>query len=50
MPKHAKVARHEYYDEDGTTDQPTCPRCGSFLAQHDDRQTCGKCGYAEIEK
>lgn len=50
MPKHEKVSRYEKYDEDGDTDHPTCPRCDSFLAQHDDRQTCGNCGYAEIEK
>jgi len=27
-----------------------CPRCGpsSFLAQHKDRETCGKCGYVII--
>lgn len=50
MTKHAKVERYEKYGEDGTTDQPTCPRCSSFLAQHENRKTCGKCGYAEIEK
>lgn len=50
MAKHAKVSRYEKYDEDGTTDHQQCPRCGSFLAQHDNRKTCGKCGYAEIEK
>lgn len=50
MAKHAKVDVWEKYDGDGNTDHKTCPRCGSFLADHDDRQTCGKCGYAEIEK
>jgi len=27
-----------------------CPRCGSgvYLAQHQDRLACGKCGYTEF--
>lgn len=26
-----------------------CPKCGAgtFMAQHKDRYTCGKCGYME---
>lgn len=29
-----------------------CPRCGTgvFLADHGDRQSCGKCGYTEFKK
>ncbi|OWP56200.1 MAG: 30S ribosomal protein S27ae [Thermoplasmatales archaeon B_DKE] len=29
-----------------------CPRCGpgTFLAEHEDRMTCGKCGYTEFKK
>jgi len=29
-----------------------CPKCGpdSFLAQHKDRLTCGKCKYVEFKK
>jgi len=29
-----------------------CPRCGEgvFLAEHEDRRTCGKCGYTEFKK
>ncbi|MFB6171128.1 MAG: 30S ribosomal protein S27ae [Haloarculaceae archaeon] len=42
------MARHEYYDEDGTIDKEQCPRCGdTFLADHADRLHCGKCGYTE---
>lgn len=28
-----------------------CPRCGPgvFLAEHKNRQVCGKCGYVEIK-
>ena len=27
----------------------TCPKCGpgTFMAQHKDRNTCGKCSYME---
>jgi small subunit ribosomal protein S27Ae len=30
----------------------TCPKCGAgiFLAEHKDRQYCGKCGYVQIKK
>ncbi len=29
-----------------------CPRCGPgvFLAEHENRVTCGKCGYTEFKK
>ncbi|MDD5503110.1 MAG: 30S ribosomal protein S27ae [Candidatus Thermoplasmatota archaeon] len=29
----------------------TCPKCGPgvFLAEHKNRLSCGKCGYAEIK-
>ena len=29
-----------------------CPRCGrgTFLAEHRDRLTCGKCGYTSYKK
>lgn len=27
-----------------------CPRCkGSFMAEHKDRRSCGKCGYTEFK-
>ncbi len=28
----------------------TCPKCGPgfFLAKHDNRETCGHCGYTEF--
>lgn len=42
------MARHEYYDDDGTPTKDQCPRCGdTFLADHSDRQHCGRCGYTE---
>lgn len=29
-----------------------CPKCGPgvFLAEHADRNSCGKCGYTEFKK
>lgn len=29
-----------------------CPKCGPgvFLAEHEDRLACGKCGYTEFRK
>lgn len=29
-----------------------CPRCGPgvFLAKHEDRVSCGRCGYTEFSK
>jgi len=29
-----------------------CPKCGAgyFLANHKDRETCGKCGYTDFKK
>lgn len=29
-----------------------CPKCGpgTFMAQHADRVSCGKCGYTEFKK
>ena len=42
------MSRSEFYGEDGTTDKERCPRCeDTFLANHDDRLHCGKCGYTE---
>ncbi|PXF52526.1 MAG: 30S ribosomal protein S27ae [Candidatus Methanophagaceae archaeon] len=51
---------HSYYEvlkeEDGglklKRKRRTCPRCGAgvFLAEHEDRYSCGKCGYTEFRK
>lgn len=49
MAKHEKVQIHEKYNEDGSRKGEKCPRCGSFLAEHDDRKSCGKCGYTKHE-
>ncbi len=35
--------------EGGKAKNRSCPKCGpgTFLAEHKDRRTCGKCGYSE---
>jgi small subunit ribosomal protein S27Ae len=44
------MARHEFYDDDGTTAKEQCPRCGdTFLGDYGDRKHCGKCSYTEFE-
>ncbi|MEA1992966.1 MAG: 30S ribosomal protein S27ae [Euryarchaeota archaeon] len=43
----------KYTIKDGkVTRKKTCPRCGAgvFLADHENRLTCGKCGYTEFKK
>ena len=50
MGKHHKVNRWEKYDENGELDGKKCPRCGSLLADHGNRESCGSCGYSKIQK
>jgi ubiquitin-small subunit ribosomal protein S27Ae len=45
-------ARVGLYEVSGETLQRThksCPKCGpgTFLAEHGDRRSCGRCGYSE---
>ncbi len=45
-------ARVGLYDVSGETLRRThlmCPKCGAgtFLAEHGDRRSCGRCGYSE---
>ena len=39
---------HKIY-EGGKAKNRSCPKCGpgTFLAEHKDRLTCGKCNYME---
>ena len=41
----------KYSIEDGSLVRKSefCPRCGPgvFLAQHDNRKSCGKCGFTQ---
>lgn len=48
-----EVAVYKFYkvQEDKTTrNKRECPRCGKgvFMAEHNDRHTCGKCGFTEF--
>jgi small subunit ribosomal protein S27Ae len=48
-----EVAVHKFYaiEEDKLNRiRRDCPRCGKgvFMAQHNDRHTCGKCGFTEF--
>jgi len=35
-----------------TRTKPACPKCGpgTFMATHNGRVSCGKCGYTEFKK
>jgi small subunit ribosomal protein S27Ae len=47
--------KHTFYKADASHLERTrqsCPKCGpgTFLAQHDGRTSCGRCGYTEFAK
>jgi ubiquitin-small subunit ribosomal protein S27Ae len=46
---------NEYYNISGANAQrkkPACPKCGpgTFMATHEDRVHCGRCGFTEFKK
>ncbi len=48
------MTKRELYEVDGdelVRKRKACPKCGDgvFLAEHDDRQSCGNCGYTEFK-
>jgi len=52
-PAKGEVAVYKFYKVEGdkvTRSRRDCPRCGkgTFMAEHKDRFTCGKCGYTEF--
>lgn len=49
MGKHGSIKIWQKY-EGGKLKADKCPRCGSILADHENRKTCGRCGYSEILK
>jgi ribosomal protein S27AE len=49
MTKHKQSNKYEKYDEEGNFQGEKCPRCSSHLATHQDRKTCGNCGYVKHE-
>ena len=53
MTKHKKIKAHTQYelkDNAITRKNLVCPRCKSFLANHNNRKFCGNCGYSEQKK
>ena len=48
------VTTHTLYEVSGSTikrKNKSCPKCGqgTYLAKHNNRSTCGKCGYSEMQ-
>lgn len=53
QPKPKDPKAHKMYDIEGESiksNHRSCPKCGpgTFLANHKDRKTCGRCGYTEF--
>ena len=53
--KHKLSKKNERYEvKDGKLERKNkfCPKCGPgvFLARHQNRLSCGKCGYTEFVK
>jgi small subunit ribosomal protein S27Ae len=51
--KKAKAAKNELYEVKGDAlvrKKKFCPKCeGAFMADHEDRLACGRCGYTEFK-
>jgi len=49
----AKKGKNELYDIKGDAlirKKKFCPKCeGAFMADHEDRFACGRCGYTEFK-
>lgn len=50
-----KQKKSDFYDGAGeklVRKKIACPKCGAgvFMAEHKDRQTCGKCGFTQWKK
>lgn len=45
----ARVGLYDTAGENLRRTHLTCPKCGpgTFLAEHQDRRSCGRCGYSE---
>lgn len=45
----ARVGLYEVKGDTLTRTHRACPKCGpgTFLAEHKDRRSCGRCGYSE---
>jgi small subunit ribosomal protein S27Ae len=54
-PKQVRIAKKDFFKVEGaklTRTKKHCPKCGPgvFMAEHDNRVSCGKCGYTEFKK
>lgn len=54
-PLKGEVAVYKFYTIQGnavTRNKRDCPRCGKgvFMAEHQDRHSCGKCGFTEFRE
>ncbi len=45
----ARIGLYEVKGDTLTRTHRSCPKCGpgTFLAEHKNRRSCGRCGYAE---
>jgi ubiquitin-small subunit ribosomal protein S27Ae len=53
--KPVRIAKKDYFKLEGdklTRTKKHCPKCGPgvFMAEHENRVSCGKCGYTEFKK
>jgi ubiquitin-small subunit ribosomal protein S27Ae len=50
-PAKARVGLYSTKGDQLTRTHKTCPKCGpgTFLAEHPNRRSCGKCGYSEAK-
>jgi small subunit ribosomal protein S27Ae len=53
--KELRVSKKDYFKVEGdklTRTRKHCPKCGPgvFLGEHENRISCGKCGYTEFKK
>lgn len=47
----ARVGLYQVQGDTFSRTHKSCPKCGAgtFLAEHANRRSCGKCGYAETK-
>ncbi|MEM3444599.1 MAG: 30S ribosomal protein S27ae [Thermoplasmata archaeon] len=52
MSKESLMKLYEVSGETLIRKRKTCPKCGPgcFLAEHENRVSCGRCGYTEFKK
>jgi small subunit ribosomal protein S27Ae len=50
-PAKARVGLYSTKGDALTRTHKSCPKCGpgTFLAEHPNRRSCGKCGYSEAK-